>query len=200
MQERVSSDARSISDKTAAAVNSCRLTRPPPVITLESLWLCTLPRYYCQSIKTKAPGIRRRIGLYTWERDLREGILSTASVSPPRIRTDSSTTPKSQQVGLSVCQGFDRLVPPVVTSGVRNPRKVSRSLLSLPLPSTAAWCPSPCVRILPAPELSSGTSALSCTAGGGGGCGWQTASPGSTSSRTAPRCSPWTDRARLRQI
>lgn len=70
----------------------------------------------------------------------------------------------------------------------------------LPLPSTAVWCRRPCGRILPAPELSSGTSARSWTAGGGGGCGWQTALPGSTSSHTAPRCSPWTDRACFRQI
>lgn len=45
---------------------------PPPVITLESLWLCT-PCYYCQPIKTKASRIRTRIKLYTWERDLRGG-------------------------------------------------------------------------------------------------------------------------------
>lgn len=120
MQGRVSSDARSISDKTAAAVNSCRLTRPPPVIALESLWLCTLPRYYCQSIKTKASGIRRRIELYTWERDLRGGniidSIRHSSSDQGRLQHDTQ-----ESTGRSVCQGFDRSAPPVVTSGVRNP-------------------------------------------------------------------------------
>lgn len=83
------------SDKTAAAVSSCCLTRPPPVITLESLWLCT-PFYYCQPIKTKASRIRRRIKLFTWEQDFREEILSTASITPPQIRTNSCTTMRNR--------------------------------------------------------------------------------------------------------
>lgn len=69
-----------------------------------------------------------------------------------------------------------------------------RFLCTLPQPSIAAWRQRPCVRSLPARELSSETSARSWTAGGGEGCDWQTASPGSTSSHTAPRCSPWTHR------
>lgn len=81
------------SDKTAAAASSCRLPHPPPVITLESLWLCT-PFYYCQPIKTKASGIRR-IKLYTWEQDLREEILSTASITPSGITTNLCTAVKS---------------------------------------------------------------------------------------------------------
>lgn len=64
--------------------------------------------------------------------------------------------------------------------------------ISSPRPSTAAWCQSPCERSLPGPEPSSGSAAPSWTAGGAGGCGWQTAWPGSTSSRTAPRCWPCT--------
>lgn len=65
---------------------------------------------------------------------------------------------------------------------------------TLPQPSIAVWCWSPCARSPPGPELSSETSARNWTAGGAAGCGWQTASPGSTSSHTAPRCSLWTDK------
>lgn len=102
MQECVSSDARFISllRLTALRQNSCSSQQlpspssPPPtppyptttVITLESLWLCT-PFYYCQPIKTKASRIRRRIKLSTWEQDLREQTLSTASITPARTRT-----------------------------------------------------------------------------------------------------------------
>lgn len=39
----------------------------PLIITLESLWLCTPPIYYCQPIKTKTSRIMKRIMLYTRE-------------------------------------------------------------------------------------------------------------------------------------
>lgn len=60
------------------------LVHPPPhpIITLESLWLCT-PSYYCQPIKTKASRIMKRIMLYTREKDLTGGILPTTSITPP---------------------------------------------------------------------------------------------------------------------
>lgn len=78
MQECVSSDARSISAPSDGAQtkqlqqSTAAASLVPPVITLESLWLCT-PFYYCQPIRTKASRIRSRIKLYTWEQDLREG-------------------------------------------------------------------------------------------------------------------------------
>lgn len=95
-QERVSSDARSISAPSDGAQtkqlrpSTAAVSLVPPPRNYSGVTVALhLPRYYWQSIKTKAPGIRRRIKLYTWERDLREEILSTASVIPLWTGTDS---------------------------------------------------------------------------------------------------------------